>query len=98
MPKTYAFTVTLQEAQASTFGDGGVSIVFGGYSSTYAKETKECTLAEVLEFRKEVSAREPRLHVAFIGMANRRDRKPPGFDKATGDYTVGGRVTEAATA
>jgi hypothetical protein len=96
MAKTYAFTVTLQEAQPSTFGAGGVSIVFGGYSSTYATETKECTLAEVLEFRKEVSAKEPRLHVAFIGMTNRRDRKPPGFDAATKDYIVGGAATVAA--
>jgi hypothetical protein len=96
MAKTYKFTITLQEAQPSTFGDGGVSIVFGGYSSTYKTEAFEGTLADALEHRKAVSATEPRLHVAFIGMANRRDRKPPGFDKAAGEYTVGGSAPAIA--
>jgi hypothetical protein len=91
MAKTYNFAVTLQQAEPSGFGAfGGVAIVFGGSETTYARVTKECTLAEVLEFRKELSAKEPRMHAAFIDMANRRDRKPPGFDKATKDYMVGG--------
>ena len=92
MAKTYNFNVKLQQAEPTQGAYGGVAIVFGGNDTTYASVTKECTLAEVLEFRKELSAKEPRLHVAFIGMASRRDRKPPGFDKAVGEYTVGGRA------
>lgn len=94
MAKTYKFYVKLQRAEPSFMG--GVEIHFGGSDTVYAQETVECTLAEVLERRKALSAQEPRMHVAFIGMANRHDRKPPGFDKATGEYTVGGRAPVAA--
>lgn len=72
--KTYRFRITLYPA---TFGDGFRTVVFG--SETYANGIVEATFKDALTRRQQISDAEPRGHAAFLGMANRNDRNPPGM-------------------
>jgi hypothetical protein len=79
MAKTYAFKFTAIPAE---FKDGCVSMRISLMTGAPG-ETKECTLPEALAYLQEFSAKMPGPHAAMLDMANRHDRKPPGFDKAT---------------
>lgn len=76
MAKSYNFRINLQKAE---FSDHFVSVHFGGPETRYAEIAFTGTLAEAIAKRAELSAADPRPHVAFVRMANRSDRKPPGF-------------------
>ncbi|WP_157266560.1 hypothetical protein [Azohydromonas aeria] len=79
MAKTYAFRFKAQRAE---FSAHFVTMTFGP-GCTLAEETREMTFAEALEYLPRFSAAAPGPHVADLQMANRNDRKPAGFDKAT---------------
>jgi hypothetical protein len=81
MAKTYKFIITVQQAEHNV--DGTTAIIYGGASSTYDRIPVECTFADALLTLPEISANEPRSHVAYLGMASSCDRKPPGWNNAT---------------
>jgi hypothetical protein len=81
MAKTYAFTFNAQLADLSD--PRFVSIIYGGSETRLAEETKECTFADALAYRSEFAAKQTKPCAIFLRMANRRERKPAGFDAAT---------------
>lgn len=78
MAKSYLFRMTAHPAE---FGPHFVSVKFG-LSESVPSETVELPFKEALEHFRAFSERTPGPHVAFLAMARRGDRKPPGFDKA----------------
>ena len=79
MAKTYTFKFAAIKAE---FKDGCVSMDLTDMINA-PSETRQCTLAEAVKYLSEFSAKMPGPHAATLEMANRRDRKPPGFDAAT---------------
>ena len=80
MAKTYTFKFS---AIPATFGDDGSVSMHLSLMISAPSLTRECTLQEALAYWPEFSAKMPGPHAATLDMANRRDRKPPGFDAAT---------------
>ena len=79
MAKTYTFKFAAIPAE---FKDGCATMELSLMISA-PSETRECTLQEALAYWPEFSAKMPGPHAATLDMANRRDRKPPGFDAAS---------------
>ena len=84
MAKAYHFRINVQPAE---FYPWGVSVTYGVsrdcrlYTGSFVG-----TLAQALAELARVSEATPGPHAAFLGMWNRSDRVPPGFNSA--DRTI----------
>ena len=79
MAKAYAFRIVIRPAE---FYPGGVSVAYsitGRGQGPYLDRVATATLDEAISLRSAASAAESRPHAAFLEMAQRADRCPPGF-------------------
>lgn len=80
MAKQYEFRF---HAVPAEFKNGLMSLLLSDLAREgLGLEIKTLTFQEALKYLEEFSARIKKPHAAFLNMARRNDRVPPGFNKA----------------